>query len=77
MVVRKKYDYWGIEITTCNKTNVVAYVACDCGQLARRELGKYNHFKCSSCKKEYKLSNGSYVETRTKKELKKGKILIK
>ncbi|WP_258149794.1 hypothetical protein [Enterococcus faecalis] len=28
MVVRKKYDYWGIEITTWNKTNVVAYVAC-------------------------------------------------
>ncbi len=34
MVVRKKYDHRGIEITTWNKTNVVAYV--DCGQLARR-----------------------------------------
>jgi small-conductance mechanosensitive channel len=65
MVVRKKYDHWGIEITTWNKTNVVAYVVCDCGHisLARRELRKYNHFKCSSCKKkEYKLSNGSYIE---------------
>ncbi|MBO6462029.1 hypothetical protein [Enterococcus faecalis] len=40
MVVRKKYDHWGIEITTWNKTNVVAYVDCDCGQLARRELEK-------------------------------------
>ncbi|EPI33866.1 hypothetical protein [Enterococcus faecalis] len=65
MIVRKQYDHWEIEITTWNKTNVVTYVDCD--QLARRELGKYNHFKCSSCKKEYKLSNGSYVEIRTKK----------
>lgn len=48
MVARKTYNQWGIEITTWNKTNVVAYVDCDCGQLARRELGKYNHFKCSN-----------------------------
>ncbi|HBI2077918.1 TPA: hypothetical protein I0H43_RS13610 [Enterococcus faecalis] len=60
MVVRKQYDHWGIEITMWNKTNVVAYV--DCGQLARRELGKYNHFKCDNCKKEYKLSKGICIE---------------
>lgn len=67
MVIRKKYDHFGIEITTWNKTNVVAYVACDCGQLARKERGKYNQFKCSSCKREYKLSNGSYIEIPTEK----------
>ncbi|MBO1138245.1 hypothetical protein [Enterococcus faecalis] len=63
----KKYDHWGIEITTWNKTNVVVYVDCDCGQLARRELGKYNHFKCSSCKKEYKLSMGACIEVSEEK----------
>ena len=26
MVARKTYNQWGIEITTWNKTNVVAYV---------------------------------------------------
>lgn len=62
MTVWKKYDYWGIEITTWNKTNVIAYVDCDCGQLARRKLGKYNHFKCNTCKKEYKISKGICVE---------------
>lgn len=62
MTIRKKYDYWGIEITTWNKTNVIAYVDCDCGQLARKEIGESNRFKCSSCKKEYKLSKGICVE---------------
>lgn len=61
MVVRKKYDYLGVEIGAWNKIKVVAYVECDCGQLARRELGKYHRFKCSHCKKEYKLRQGSYV----------------
>ncbi len=37
---------YGIEITMWNKTNVVVYVNCNCGQLARKELRKYNHFKC-------------------------------
>ncbi len=74
MVVRKKYDHWGIEITTWNKTNVVAYVDCACGQLARRELRKYNHFKCSNCKKEYKLSKGIFVEISQKKFEKRGNI---
>ncbi|WP_225620652.1 hypothetical protein [Enterococcus faecalis] len=45
---RKKYDHWGIEISIWNKTNVVTYIDCDCGQLARKEIGKYNQFKCSS-----------------------------
>lgn len=62
MVVRKKYDHWGIEITMWNKTNVVVYVDCDCGRLARRELGKYDYFKCNDCKKEYKISKGICVE---------------
>ncbi|MFQ6835541.1 MAG: hypothetical protein ACLRSZ_12900 [Enterococcus faecalis] len=61
MVVRKTYDHLKLEITAWNKTNIVAYVACDCGQLARREREKHNHFKCSSCKKEYKLYQGNYV----------------
>ncbi|ANU72139.1 hypothetical protein [Enterococcus faecalis] len=50
---RKKYDHWGIEISIWNKTNVVTYIDCDCGQLARKEIGKYNQFKCSSCKKGF------------------------
>ena len=29
---------YGIEITMWNKTNVVVYVDCNCGQLARKEL---------------------------------------
>ncbi|MDT2201481.1 hypothetical protein, partial [Enterococcus faecalis] len=52
---------WGIEISTWNKSNIVTFIDCDCGQLAERELGKYNQFKCDSCKKEYKLHQGNYV----------------
>ncbi|MFG5536591.1 hypothetical protein ACFJXR_13085 [Enterococcus faecalis] len=58
---------FGWKLKAVNDSNIIVfsnesgYVACDCGQLARRELGKCNHFKCSNCKKE----------------LKKGKILIK
>lgn len=59
---RKKYDYFGIEIRIWNKSNLIAYVDCDCGQLARREIGEYNKFKCSTCKKEYKLSRGIIIE---------------
>ncbi|MFU1828177.1 ultraviolet resistance protein UvrA repressor UvrC, partial [Enterococcus faecium] len=51
MVVRKTYDHWGIEISTWNKSNIVTFIDCDCGQLAKRELGKYNQFKCDSCNK--------------------------
>lgn len=36
------------------------YVDCDCGQLTRKEMGKYNRFKCSM-RKKYKLSQGNYV----------------
>ncbi|ANU71940.1 hypothetical protein [Enterococcus faecalis] len=61
MVVRKTYDHWKIEISTWNKSNIVTFIDCDCGQLAERELGKYNQFKCDSCKKEYKLHQGNYV----------------
>ena len=57
MVVRKTYDHWGIEISTWNKSNIVTFIDCDCGQLAKRELGKYNQFKCDSCNKEYILPN--------------------
>ncbi|MDU3951476.1 MAG: hypothetical protein E7H07_11585 [Staphylococcus epidermidis] len=39
MVVRKIYDHWGIEISTWNKSNIVTFIDCDCGQLAKRELG--------------------------------------
>ena len=47
MVVRKTYDHWGIEISTWNKSNIVTFIDCDCGQLAKRELGKYNQYKCN------------------------------
>ncbi|EGO2510932.1 hypothetical protein JWS72_002908 [Enterococcus faecalis] len=58
---RKKYDYNGIEITNWNQGNIVFYVQCDCGQLARREYGKNEHFKCSLCKREYQQKLGAYV----------------
>ncbi|BBD26504.1 hypothetical protein D5663_14490 [Enterococcus faecalis] len=61
MVDRKTYDHWGIEISIWNKSNIVTFVDCDCGQLAKRELGKHNQFKCDRCKKEYKLRQGNYV----------------
>jgi hypothetical protein len=61
MVVRKTYDHWGIEISTWNKSNIVTFIDCDCGQLAKRKLGKYNQFKCDSCIKEYKLYQGNYI----------------
>lgn len=38
MVIRNTYDQLGIEISTWNKINVVAYVDCD--KLARKELQK-------------------------------------
>ncbi len=41
----------GIEISTWNKSNIVTFVDCDCGQLAKRELRKHNQFKCEDCKK--------------------------
>ncbi|WEB29919.1 hypothetical protein PUW56_14325 (plasmid) [Enterococcus faecalis] len=64
MVVRKTYDHWGIEISTWNKSNIVTFIDCDCGQLAKRELGKYNQFKCDSCNKEYKLWGTWNIETK-------------
>ncbi|EPI11633.1 hypothetical protein [Enterococcus faecalis] len=69
MVVRKIYDHWGIEISTWNKSNIVNFVDCDCGQLAKRELGKHNQFKCEGCKKEYKLHQGNYVLINGKSEI--------
>ncbi|MGC2993320.1 hypothetical protein ACPTI2_10920 [Enterococcus faecalis] len=50
-----------MSISTINKSNYITFVDCDCGQLAKRELGKYNQLKCNSCKREYKLYLGSYV----------------
>ena len=65
MVVRKQYDHWGIEITTWNKTNVVAYVDCDCGMLAERIRWKRTEYKCKSCGKQYKLAfGGQYIEVK-------------
>lgn len=55
MNTRKKYDYWGIEISTWNKSNIVTFINYDCGQLAKRELGKHNKFKCISCNKELQI----------------------
>lgn len=52
---------------------MVAYVDCD--QLARRELGKYNHLMYSNCKK-YKLIKSVCVEISAEKN-KKGETLIK
>lgn len=54
---------------------MVSYVDCDCGQLARRELGKYNHLMYSNCKK-YKLIKSVCVEISAEK-IKKGETLIK
>ncbi|WP_242384588.1 transcriptional regulator [Enterococcus faecalis] len=68
MVVRKQYDYWGIEITMWNKTNVVAYVDCvdcDCGMLAECIRWKRTEYKCKSCGKQYKLAfGGQYTEVK-------------
>lgn len=61
MVVRKIYDHRGIEISTWNKSNIVTFIDCDCGQLAKRELGKYNQFKCDRFNKDYKLYQGNYI----------------
>lgn len=40
MVVRKTYDHWGIEISTWNKSNIVTFIDCDCGQLAKKRTRK-------------------------------------
>ncbi|HGC5945095.1 TPA: hypothetical protein ACIZC1_002594 [Enterococcus faecalis] len=61
MTPRKKYDYNGIEISSWNKGNIVYYVQCDCGQLAKREYGKNEQFKCSLCKREYHRKLGEYI----------------
>ncbi len=58
---RKKYDYNGIEISRWNKENIVYYVQCDCGQLARRDYERNEHFTCSLCKREYQRKLGKYI----------------
>lgn len=60
LMKRKSYDHWRIEITSFNR-NIVFYVECDCGELAKR-VYKKNYFACPACHRKYKLQFGQYVE---------------
>lgn len=60
LLKRKAYDHWGLEITSFNR-NIVFYLECDCGELAKRVYQK-NYFDCPACHRKYKLHLGQYVK---------------
>lgn len=61
--LRKEYDRWQIEISRWNKGNMVYYIDCECGKLAKRLLRETKEFQCSSCGRKYiRRFSRDYVE---------------
>lgn len=62
-MLRKVYDYLQIELTRWNKGNMIYYIDCMCGNLAKRGIRKSQEVICPSCGRTYiKMFSGNYVE---------------